>query len=84
MTSISALASRTGPTPGIDFSDNTLAHELLVWCFFDDTNELVTQNPLEPGIAMSNLDVGIAYPSKKHSNQTLPVPPRDRGLSNKS
>ena len=60
MSRITATTSITLAATRIDLANNTTTNELAFAALLDESDEFVTDRPVESRIATSNLEIGVA------------------------
>jgi hypothetical protein len=59
------------PATGINLAHNALPDELAVMALFHNTDKLVPDRSIEPGVTARNFQVGVADARQQHAHQRL-------------
>ena len=73
MTRIAGVTQRTNSASGVDLSDDTLPDQIRRSRSLDNTNELVTDRPIEAGVSSDDLEIGVTDPRLNHTNQSFAI-----------
>jgi hypothetical protein len=72
MAGIAAAATLALPASSVDLADDAgAARNVPAARVFDDPHELVAEGPLEAGVALGDLEVGVADAGERHADDGL-------------